>query len=279
MDRRLYKGIVAQALCEDIGHGDITTSLCVSDDTKGRAVVVAKEDCVVAGIFVAQEAFLQCDNDCSFPMALHEGARANSGDVVMEIYGRLSAILQAERVALNFLQRLCGIATLTRHFVEKIDGIPCRLVDTRKTTPGLRVLEKYAVRTGGGFNHRYGLSDGILIKDNHIAACGSIKEAMSKVRASCPHTLKVEIEVTTLDELKEAIEAGADVVLLDNMDVKTLTEAVAMARRLKHEIILEASGGVCLENIRDVAGTGVDIVSVGALTHSARAVDLSLRVL
>ncbi|MGB9713156.1 MAG: carboxylating nicotinate-nucleotide diphosphorylase [Dissulfurimicrobium sp.] len=279
MDRRFYEGIVAQALREDIGHGDITTSLCVPRDVKGRAVVVAKEDCVVAGIFVAEEAFLQCDPDCSFPMALNEGARANSGDVVMEIQGSLQAILQAERTALNFLQRLCGIATLTRHFVEKIGDLPCRLVDTRKTTPCLRVLEKYAVRAGGGFNHRYGLSDGILIKDNHIAACGSIKEALSKVRASCPHTLKIEIEVSTLDELKEAIDAGADAVLLDNMDVKTLTEAVAMARGLKPGLLLEASGGVCLENVRDVAGTGVDIVSAGALTHSARAVDLSLRVI
>jgi nicotinate-nucleotide pyrophosphorylase (carboxylating) len=279
VDRRLYKGLVSWALREDIGHGDITTSLCVQRNAKGRAVIVAKEDCVVAGIFVAEEAFLQCDPDCSFPSALDEGARAGSGDVVMEICGGLAAILQAERVALNFLQRLCGIATLTRRFTEEIDGLPCRLVDTRKTTPGLRVLEKYAVRAGGGLNHRYGLSDGILIKDNHIAACGSIKEALSKVMASCPHTLKIEIEVSTLDELKDAIDAGADAVLLDNMDVKTLTDAVALARGLKPGLLLEASGGVCLENIRDVAGTGVDIVSVGALTHSARAVDLSLRVI
>ncbi|MGQ9499207.1 MAG: carboxylating nicotinate-nucleotide diphosphorylase [Dissulfurimicrobium sp.] len=278
MDRRLYEDIVACALREDIGHGDITTSLCVPGDIKGSAIVVAKEDCVTAGVFVAKEAFLQCDPDCSFPFALDEGAMARSGDVIMEISGGLAAILQAERVALNFLQHLSGIATLTRRFVERLRGLPCRLVDTRKTIPGLRVLEKYAVRIGGGFNHRYGLSDGILIKDNHIAACGSIKEAIKRVKAAAPHTLIVEIEVSDMDGLSEAIEAGADAVLLDNMDVKTLTEAVALARSLKQGVILEASGGICLENVSDVAETGVDIVSVGALTHSARAVDLSLQV-
>ena len=279
MDRRLYEDLVARALREDIGHGDITTSLCVPGDIKGGAVIVAKEDCVTAGVFVAREAFLQCDPDCSFPFALDEGARAKSGGIVMEVRGKLAALLQAERVALNFMQRLSAIATLTRRFAERLTGLSCRLVDTRKTTPGLRVLEKYAVRAGGGFNHRYGLSDGILIKDNHIAACGSIKEAVKRVKAAAPHTLLVEIEVSDLDGLSEAVEAGADAVLLDNMDVKTLTEAVTLARKLKPGLLLEASGGVCLENIREVAGTGVDIVSVGALTHSARAVDLSMRVI
>ena len=279
MDRRLYKDLVAWALREDIGHGDITTSLCVPGDIKGGAVIVAKEDCIAAGVFVAREAFLQCDPDCSFPYVLDEGARVGSGDMVMEVRGALAALLQAERVALNFLQRLSGIATLTRRFAGRLNGLSCRLVDTRKTAPGLRVLEKYAVRAGGGLNHRYGLSDGILIKDNHIAACGSIKEAVKRVKAAAPHTLLVEIEVSDLDGLSEAIEAGADAVLLDNMDVKALTEAVAMARKLKPGLLLEASGGVCLENVREVAETGVDIVSVGALTHSARAVDLSMRVI
>ena len=188
-------------------------------------------------------------------------------------------MLFRSRVALNFLQRLCGIATLTRDFVKELSGIPCRLVDTRKTTPGIRLLQKYAVRVGGGHNHRYGLSDGLLIKDNHITACGSITESITLARARAPHTLLLEIEVTGIKELEEAIEAGADAVLLDNMDTATLKDAVSLARRLKPRIILEASGGIHLENVREIAQTGVDIVSVGLLTHSARASDLSLTIL
>lgn len=278
LPRHLYERLVADALSEDIEHGDVTTSLCVPVEMEGRAVIVAKEECVIAGTFVAKEAFSRLDPDCSFPRVLKEGKRVSRGAVVLEIHGRLSAILQAERVALNFLQRMSGIATLTSRFIERLDGLCCRLVDTRKTTPGLRSLEKYAVRAGGGHNHRYGLADGILIKDNHIAACGSIKKAVERVRALAPHTLLVEIEAGSIDELRQAVDAGADAVLLDNMDVKTLKEAVSFARRLNPRLLIEASGGVCLENVRDVAGTGVDIVSAGALTHSARAVDLSLRV-
>ena len=277
--RFLYNQQVSAALAEDLEHGDITTDAIVPPEAFGSAVIVAKETAIVAGTFVAQEAFMQMDPDIQFKEIREEGSEVSSGDAVMGLYGKLAAILQAERVALNFLQRLCGIATLTRDFVKELSGLPCRLVDTRKTTPGIRLLQKYAVRVGGGHNHRYGLSDGLLIKDNHIAVCGSVKESITRARAKAPHTLLLEIEVTGIEELEEAIEAGADAVLLDNMDPATLKDAVSLANGLKPRIILEASGGIRLENIREIAETGVDIVSVGLLTHSAKASDLSLRVL
>ena len=277
--RFLYSQQVAAALAEDLEHGDITTDAIVPPEVFGSAVIVAKETAIVAGTFVAQETFMQMDPDIQFKEIREEGSEVSSGEVVMGLYGKLAAILQAERAALNFLQRLCGIATLTRDFVHELSGLPCRLVDTRKTTPGMRLLQKYAVRVGGGHNHRYGLSDGILIKDNHITACGSVKESITLARAKAPHTLLLEIEVSGIEELEEAIKAGADAVLLDNMNPATLKDAVSLARRLKPRIILEASGGICLENVREIAETGVDIVSVGLLTHSARASDLSLKIL
>ncbi|MEA1867080.1 MAG: carboxylating nicotinate-nucleotide diphosphorylase [Thermodesulfobacteriota bacterium] len=275
----LYSQQVSAALAEDLEHGDITTDAIVPPDAFGSAVIVAKETTIVAGTFVAQEAFMQIDPDIRFEKIREEGSEVAGEEVVMGLYGKLAAILQAERVALNFLQCLCGIAILTRNFVKELSGIPCRLVDTRKTTPGIRLLQKYAVRVGGGHNHRYGLSDGILIKDNHLAACGSIKESITRARAKAPHTLLLEIEVTGIEELEAAIEGGADAVLLDNMDPVTLKDAVSLARRLKPRIILEASGGIHLENVREIARTGVDIISVGLLTHSAGASDLSLRIL
>ncbi|MBW1719310.1 MAG: carboxylating nicotinate-nucleotide diphosphorylase [Deltaproteobacteria bacterium] len=277
--RFLYNHQVSAALAEDLEHGDVTTDAIVPPEAFGSAVIVAKEDAVIAGTFVAQETFMQMAPDIQFKEIREEGSEVSSGDAVMGLYGKLAAILQAERVALNFLQRLCGIATLTRDFVRELSGLPCRLVDTRKTTPGIRLLQKYAVRVGGGHNHRYGLSDGLLIKDNHIAACGSIKESINRARSKAPHTLLLEIEVTEIEELKEAIEAGADAVLLDNMNPATLKDAVSLARRLKPRIILEASGGIRLENVREIAQTGVNIISVGLITHSARASDLSLKVL
>jgi len=275
----LYREQVRRALQEDLGYGDITTEVTVAPDIYGSAIIIAKETTVTAGTFLAKEVFRQMDPDIQFTECREEGTELSRGDAVMGLKGRLSAILQAERVALNFLQRLCGIATLTRQFVNRISGLPCRLVDTRKTTPGLRILQKYAVKVGGGHNHRCGLSDGILIKDNHIAACGSVRDAVVQGRARAPHTLLIEIEVTGIEELKEAIDAGADAVLLDNMDTAALKDAVCIARRLRPSIILEASGGVRLENVREIAETGVDIISVGALTHSAKASDLSLKVL
>jgi nicotinate-nucleotide pyrophosphorylase (carboxylating) len=276
--RALYAETVARALAEDIGYGDLTTEATVAPDASGSAVIVAKEPLILAGTFLAREAFAWVEPHIILTEVREEGSEVSAGDVVMKIHGRLRGILKAERVALNFLQRLCGVATLTRRFVKELSGTTCRLVDTRKTTPGLRLLQKYAVRVGGGYNHRYGLSDGILIKNNHIAACGSVKAAVSLARSRAPHTLKIEIEVSGLGALREAIEAGADVVLLDNMEPAALREAVDLARGLKPGITLEASGGISLQNIRAVAQTGVDIVSVGALTHSARACDLSLRV-
>ncbi|MDL1959721.1 MAG: carboxylating nicotinate-nucleotide diphosphorylase [Deltaproteobacteria bacterium] len=277
--RFLYSQQISAALAEDLEHGDITTDAIVPPETLGSAVIVAKESAVVAGTFVAQEVFRQMDPDIQFKEIMEEGSEVSRGDVVIRLNGKLAAILQTERVALNFLQRMCGIATLTRRFVQELSGLPCRLVDTRKTTPGMRLLQKYAVRIGGGHNHRYGLSDGILIKDNHIMACGSIKESITRARVKAPHTLLLEIEVSGIEELEEAIEGGADAVLLDNMDAARLREAVSLARRLKPRIILEASGGIRLENVREIGETGVDIISVGLLTHSAKASDLSLRVL
>ena len=277
--RLLFSQQVTAALAEDLEHGDITTEATVPCDVSGSAVIVAKETVIVAGTFVAQEAFRQMDPDIRFVEIREEGSEVSMGDVIIRLSGSLAYILQAERVALNFLQRLCGVASLSRRFVQEIADLPCRLVDTRKTTPGMRLLQKYAVRVGGCHNHRFGLSDGILIKDNHIAACGSVTEAVTRARAKAHHTLLVEIEVTGIEELEEAIHAKADVLLLDNMDTAALKAAVSRARKLKPEIILEASGGITLKNVREVAETGIDIISVGALTHSAIASDLSLKVL
>jgi len=275
--RILFKDLVCKALLEDIGEGDITTRSCVDRKSKAVAWIVAKEDGLLAGLFVAKEVFCQVDRHLTFVDGLEEGHAFVKGDTLLTIEGRASSILMAERVALNFLQRLCGIATLTRKYAQKLEGSACRIVGTRKTTPGLRCLEKYAVRIGGGFNHRFCLSDGILIKDNHIAACGSVTEAISRARKHAPHTLKIEIEVAGFEELKEAIEAGADVIMLDNMTVEQLKEAVAFARFRRPHIVLEASGGVTLENVKEIAATGVDIVSSGALTHSYKSIDLSLK--
>ena len=275
----LYRDIVSRAIREDLNHGDITTSCTIPARQRAEAVIVAKEPCVVAGVFVAKECFLLLDSRVEFVAEAQEGSRVETGGIILECRGDCASLLASERVALNFLQRMCGTATLASRFAQAVSGTGCRVVDTRKTTPGLRILEKYAVRIGGCYNHRFDLSDGILIKDNHIAACGgSVKEAVSRARVNAPHGLRIEVEVSSLPELKEALDAGAEAVLLDNMDCAELEEAVRYARGRQPGIILEASGGVTLENVRDIAKTGVDIVSTGALTHSARAVDLSMRI-
>ncbi len=274
----LYRDIIKRALFEDIDHGDITTTLVVPFEKKGVAQIVAKEEGVIAGLFIIKELFKQVDREVKVLPLLKEGSLFQPKDVLVQLEGRLSSILLGERVALNFIQRLCGIATLTKKAVEKIKDLPARLVCTRKTTPGLRILEKYAVRVGGGLNHRFNLSDGILIKDNHIAACGSITDAVKMAKAFAPHTLKIEIEVSDLKGANEAVEAGADAILLDNMDFPTLKQAVKMVKNKNPQVLLEASGGVTLENIRDFALTGVDIISSGALTHSYKSIDLSLKV-
>jgi nicotinate-nucleotide pyrophosphorylase (carboxylating) len=237
-----------------------------------RAEIHAKQSGVVAGIAPAREAFRQLGSDVRFVAHVQDGARVSAGDVIAEVSGPARALLSAERTALNFLQHLSGIATLTAKFVAAIAGSKAMIVDTRKTTPGLRLLEKAAVRAGGGRNHRFALHDGVLIKDNHIGAAGGITAAVQAARRAAHHLLAIEVEVTTLEPLDEALAAGADVVMLDNMDLPTLQEAV---RRVAGRALVEASGGVTLDNVQEIAAAGVDLISVGALTHSAPALDLS----
>jgi len=268
--------MVRLALSEDVGPGDLTTRLTVSPDAETQALIVAKQDLVLAGLDPARLTFELVDPGVQFNSRAADGDRIHSGQALVEIHGRSASILTAERVALNFLMHLSGVSTLTARFVEAVKGYPAKIVDTRKTTPGLRALEKAAVRSGGGRNHRFALYDGILIKENHIAAAGSITTAVRRARAGAPHTLKIEIEVESLVQLEEAIAAGADIVLLDNMDPNEMSRAVEIADR---RVLLEASGGVNLDTAAQVAATGVDYISVGALTHSAPAADLSLRFL
>lgn len=265
--------IVRRALAEDIGHGDITTQLSIPPATPAQAVFLAKQPGVLSGLYVAEECFRQHDPTIRFEHRLREGEAFAAGDTLAVATGPAASLLTAERVALNFLQRLCGTATLTRQFVDLVADTRARIVDTRKTTPGLRLLEKAAVRAGGGSNHRFALYDGILLKDNHLAAVGGISAAVAAARAGAPHTLRIEVEVTSLQQLAEAMAAGAEAVLLDNMDLPTLEQAVALGGG---RVLLEASGGVNLETVGDIAQTGVDLISVGALTHSARAIDISL---
>jgi nicotinate-nucleotide pyrophosphorylase (carboxylating) len=267
--------LVRRALREDIGSGDITTSCTVPARATGRGRIVAKESFILAGIEVGKQTFRTVNRELNFFQWLEDGSRTTEGDCLLEVVGDMAAILMAERTALNFLQRLSGIATITRSFVDKVAGTQAQILDTRKTTPGHRFLEKGAVRAGGGRNHRFGLYDGILIKDNHIAAAGSIRKAVKAARQNSPHMLKVEVEVESLNQLMEAVAAGADIAMLDNMDLVMMAEAV---KRTEGKIPLEASGGITLDNVRDVAATGVDFISVGALTHSARAVDMSLEI-
>ncbi len=266
--------LIHRALEEDIGPGDITTSLLIPDENESRALYIAKGNFVLAGLPFSREVFQILDPSISFKMFYNEGVNVIKGDVVAEVHGKTRAILSGERVSLNILQRLSGIATLTSMYVDRIKGLKAKIVDTRKTTPCQRFMEKYAVRMGGGGNHRFGLFDGILIKDNHIEAVGSIKEAV-KLAKSSYHLAKIEVEVENLYDLKEAIKAGADIVRLDNMSVSDIKEAVKISNG---RVLLEASGGVKLENVRDIAEAGVDLISVGALTHSAVAVDISLKI-
>ena len=265
--------IVETALREDIGSGDITTQATVSPDLISQAELVAKEDFVLAGIDVAAEVFRTLDPAVSFESLIEDGQTVKKGEVLAWIKGSAAVLLQGERVALNLLQRMSGIATLTSCFVREVAETEAVVVDTRKTMPGLRVLDKYSVRAGGGTNHRTSLYDGVLIKENHIAAAGSITTAIERARSRAPHTMKIEVETTTLAEVAEALQAEADIILLDNMTLDQLREAVQLiAGRAK----AEASGGVNLETIREIAETGVDLISVGALTHSAKAVDISM---
>mgnify|MGYP005838120033 FL=1 len=273
LDRLHVRSLVRAALREDVGSGDITTLLTVPEGRSAAGRFVARQDGVIAGLDVARAVFASIDSGIGFDIIRGDGSRVGPGDAVAVVSGPARGILTGERVALNFLQRMSGIATLTARYVERVAHTDARIADTRKTTPGLRRLEKYAVTVGGGVNHRFGLSDGILIKDNHISAAGSVTEAVTAAKRRAPHTLKIEVEVTDLDELDEAIAAGADAVLLDNMEIETIRRAVEAAAG---RVILEASGGVNVDTVAAIAETGVDIISVGALTHSAHALDISL---
>ncbi len=265
--------IIETALQEDIHTGDLTTRAVVPEKRSIRAKLIAKEPMVLCGLDVAARVFHLLDQTIVFTPQSDEGTFVTAGSTIATIEGEASLLLQGERVALNLLQRMCGIATLTSRYVKSIEGTKARVVDTRKTTPGLRLLEKYAVRIGGGKNHRTGLYDGVLIKENHIAAAGGISTAISRAREYIPHTVKIEIETENLEQVKEALESGADIIMLDNMDNETMKKAVVM---IAGKALVEASGGVNLDTIRGIAETGVDLISVGALTHSARAMDISM---
>lgn len=265
--------IVQRALNEDVGAGDVTTLFTVPEDMQATAVMKSRATGVVAGLLVAERVFDAVDPGVIIGYAAEDGQHVAPGDILMRIEGTARGILTAERVALNFVQRLSGIATKTAQFVAQVQGTKARIVDTRKTTPGLRVLEKYAVRVGGGHNHRSGLYDAVLIKDNHIVACGGITAAVQAAYAQAPHTMTVTVECDTLAQVEEAVEAGADIVLLDNMSIAQLEQAVEI---VNGQAAIEASGGIDLETVSDVANTGVDIISVGALTHSAVALDIGL---
>ncbi|MBI5590152.1 MAG: carboxylating nicotinate-nucleotide diphosphorylase [Deltaproteobacteria bacterium] len=267
--------LIDMALAEDIGTGDITTDYLISCDSQGRGIIVAKEDLILAGLDIAKTVFQRLDPQVHLQSAYKDGAEVVCGETVLQLEGSLRALLTAERPALNFLQHLSGIATHVRTYVKALQHSRVRLVDTRKTTPGWRVLEKYAVRMGGAHNHRMGLFDGVLIKDNHIAACGGIQQAVAAARKQISHLIKIEIEVSDLAGIHEALESGVDVIMLDNMDIAHIREAVSV---IKNRAIVEVSGGVTLNQLSDLAQTGVDLISVGALTHSARAVDLSMRI-
>jgi len=270
LDPGLYREIVRRALAEDLGWGDVTTEATVPSTQQARGVLLAKSPCVIAGVEVALEAFRQLDPSLTVHADRADGDSCAAGDIIATLHGSAASLLTAERTALNFLQRMSGIATLTRRFVDAAAG-RITVLDTRKTTPTLRVLEKYAVRAGGGMNHRGGLDDGILIKDNHVRLAGGVAEALRRMKAG-GHEMPIEIEAQSLDQVDDALGAGADIILLDNLSTADIAEAV---RRIGGRAKTEISGGVTLERIPELARTGATYVSVGALTHSAAAVDLS----
>jgi nicotinate-nucleotide pyrophosphorylase (carboxylating) len=268
---------IDRALAEDLGKGDVTTEALKLGDRQGTAFMVAKGEGVLAGMSVAKQVFHRVDPELQVELFVEDGARVSPGTRIANVSGSIASILKAERVALNFLQRLSGIASETNRYVEAVKGLPVRITDTRKTTPGLRLLEKHAVRAGGGENHRMSLGDAILIKDNHLAALRrqglNIKEIVAKARQNSPEWLPVEVEVATAAEASEAVEAGADIVMLDNMSLDDMREAV---KSIDGRALVEASGGITLDNVQAVAETGVDSISIGALTHSVMALDISL---
>ncbi len=269
----LWSDIVNNALSQDVGRGDLTTNIVVAAGQKAEATLIAREDLVVCGLPVVSEVFRILDGRIRMLPETPDGGGVHAGNTICTVSGPARGILTGERVALNFFQNLSAVATLTRQYVERIEGTDARIVDTRKTTPGLRQLQKYAVRIGGGHNHRMGLDDGILVKENHIALAGGITEAVKRLEAATCHLHRIEVECETLEEVREALDAGAQAILLDNMDLATLKRAVAIAGG---KALLEASGTINLENVRAIAETGVDLISIGSLTHSAGSKDVSL---
>lgn len=270
--------LVRRFLAEDLGRGDITSETTVDRSARASGRFVAREVLVVSGLEAARAVFGEVDSEVRFTALVDEGETAREKVVLAEVEGPARSILAAERVALNLLMRLCGVATLTRRYVEAVEGTGAAITDTRKTTPGLRALEKAAVRAGGGTNHRSGLDDGVLIKDNHLTLAGGVTEAVRRARTGVPHLLKVEVEVEDLEQLREALDTGADAILLDNMTPEEVRSAVELVRRRDPGVLIEVSGGIDLETVRSYAGAGPDLISVGALTHSAPAADIALEV-
>ena len=272
----LIDKIVEQALLEDIGTGDITSESIVPYDLKAKGIIKTSEEGVVAGLDIIYLVFKKLDPEICFQSKIKDGKNILPGEVLAKISGSARTILKGERVALNFLQRMSGIATITSKFCQQVKDFPVRIIDTRKTTPGLRILEKYAVRMGGGYNHRFGLYDAVLIKDNHIVVAGGIKSAVNSVQKQISHTVKIEVEVENLSQLQEALKVQVDIIMLDNMDLETMKEAVKI---VKGKTLIEASGEITLEKARKIAQIGVDLISVGALTHSVKALDISMKII
>ncbi len=274
MDKNVLHEMIRGFLREDIGRGDLTSESIFFQGEAGTAMLVARDRFVVAGMeSVAAEVFKVQNPSIVASDAVADGTVAERGMVLLRVSGSVVDMLKAERVALNLVQRLCGISTLTREYVEKVHGTKVKITDTRKTTPGLRVLEKYAVRVGGGSNHRFNLTDGVMIKDNHIAACGSITQAVQRLRDEIPHTIRIEVETDTLEQVKECLTCGVDIIMLDNMSVEAMKEAVGL---IDGRALVEASGGVNLSSVEAIANSGVDIISIGALTHSALSCDIGM---
>lgn len=278
IDYAIVDNILLNALHEDIGNGDVTTSALVPEKHVSSAIIIAKGDFILAGLPFAERIFKITDRNIKFRAVNKDGSRIKAKTVIAKISGSTGNLLMAERTALNLLQRLSGIATLTDKYVQSVKDLKVKIADTRKTAPGLRFFDKYAVRTGGGCNHRFGLFDGVLIKDNHIAAIGGVGKAVKLARAKVQHLFNIEVEVKNIAEVKEALSARADVIMLDNMNVDMMKRAVSIIRRKAPGVLIEASGNVNFENVRSIAATGVDLISIGALTHSAPAADISMKI-
>lgn len=275
LDKLYIHDTIMNALKEDMPLGDITTDNIISEVEVSKAEFLAKQDAVIAGLDIAKYVFEILESSVVFKAFVKDGDKVKKGDIIAEVRGSTRALLKGERTALNYLQRLSAIATMTNRYVIKVQGLPVKIADTRKTTPGLRLLEKYAVSAGGGSNHRFSLSDGVLIKDNHIAAAGGITNAVERVRGRIPHTVKIEVEVESMEEVQEALDCKADIIMLDNMSTQQMAEAV---RLINKRALVEASGNMTEETIYDVALTGVDIISIGKLTHSANSIDISMNI-